>query len=60
MSIRTLLRTDAVVVKHRIAVTFRLGAGLVGGMLIEDAIDHHDQDVYRDGYSQSLPFPHTS
>jgi hypothetical protein len=32
-----------------------LGGGLIGGMLLEDAIQGHDQNEYQQGYSKNIP-----
>jgi hypothetical protein len=31
-----------------------LGGGLIGGMLLEDAIHDHDQSVYQEGYGKDI------
>lgn len=33
-----------------------LGGGLIGGMLLENAIDDHDQNEYNQGYRMFSPF----
>ena len=33
-----------------------LGGGLVGGMLLEDAIQGHDQNEYNQGYGKNIPY----
>lgn len=38
------------------AAALGVGGGLIGGMLLEDAIDDHDQSEYQQGYGNSL-FP---
>ena len=32
-----------------------LGAGVLGGALIADAVNDHDQEIYQDGYSKFDP-----
>jgi hypothetical protein len=34
-----------------------LGGGLIGGMLLEDAIQDHDQNEYDQGYRKCIPRP---